>query len=809
MVQRIARSVVAKLALTNAAATLLVLGLFFFLDHRRDRESVAQAAYAEIEGVAEALAPQLVGELHEAMVAEHPTADWARSTPPPAEYRMACEPLRAVAANAGLGGNVVTLRPTPEGWESLSHRPEWPAARALQVVLSSAPEPQYLSPADYFPAMGPVFLEGATARLPPRETPAGTFIGVLVPLRAAGRVVAALHVEEPVDGLLKDQNQLLRDRLLLVLALSLVSVLIMSGVARRMVGPLRLLAGQAEAFGRGEAPPRFTAQGQDEIGRLARVLEGAVQERLTREATLLAAREAAEVARQDAVTARERAEQANHAKSRFLANMSHELRTPLNAIIGYSEMLQDEAQEMAPDEVKADLSKIHGAGKHLLGLINDILDLSKIEAGRMDVHLETFGVRHVLEEAVGTVAPVMERNKNTLVVDAAPDLGDMLSDMTKLRQVLLNLLSNAAKFTQGGTVTLAARRVDATLTFSVRDTGVGMTAEQQGRLFQAFMQADASTTRKYGGTGLGLAISRHFCRMLGGDVTVQSAPGEGSTFTVVLPVEARRPTQSRLPTPAAVPVAPGPGPTVLVIDDDPGVQDLIARILKSEGWQVLPALTGKEGIRLARERRPDVITLDVMMPDQDGWSVLAVLKDDPALSRIPVIMLSMVDDRTLGFALGAQDYLVKPVERVRLLGVLAAHKPGVDVLLVEDDQAARDVVKKQLEKEGCRVREAPNGLVALEMVRAQAPELIFLDLMMPEMDGFQFVAALQHEETLARIPVVVLTAKDVTPEERERLSGTVRQVLQKGAVGRDTLLNTVKTFAARARGRAPEVGRHA
>jgi signal transduction histidine kinase/CheY-like chemotaxis protein len=381
----------------------------------------------------------------------------------------------------------------------------------------------------------------------------------------------------------------------------------------------------------------------------------------------------------EAQDARATAEEANRAKSQFLANMSHELRTPLNAIIGYSEMLQEEAADLGQANLSPDLEKINTAGRQLLALINDILDLSKIEAGRMELYLETFELSTMLQDVEATIRPLLEKNANTLVVHRPDNLGAMRADLTKVRQSLFNLLSNACKFAQRGTIALdmAREAVDGVdwVTFRVSDTGIGMTPEQLAKLFQPFTQADVSTARLYGGTGLGLTITQRFCQLMGGNIAVESAVGQGSIFTIKLPTEVRDLKAHRAPpsVPKAGPLSAG-GPTVLVIDDDPMVHDLMHRSLGKEGFRMAAAASGEEGVRLAKALRPAVITLDVLMPSMDGWAVLTTLKADPDLVDIPVLMLTIVDDKNLGYALGASAYLTKPIDRDRLLAILKKYR---------------------------------------------------------------------------------------------------------------------------------------
>jgi len=487
--------------------------------------------------------------------------------------------------------------------------------------------------------------------------------------------------------------------------------------------------------------------------------------------------------------------QASRLKSQFLANMSHELRTPLNAIIGVTEMLQEDARDLKREDEIEPLERVLRAARHLLALINEILDLSKIEAGKMDIHLESFAIAPLINDVVQTISTMAVKNGNEIVVNCAADIGTMRGDQTRIRQALLNLASNANKFTERGTVTIDARRASEGgrewVTLAVTDTGIGMTPEQMGRLFQDFVQADATTTRKYGGTGLGLAISRRICQMMGGDVTVASELGRGSTFTIRLPADAGVARPAAAERDGARPSArPSGGSMILVVDDDQSVLDLTERFLMREGFSVVTARGGHEGLRLARELHPAAITLDVMMPDLDGWTVLAAIKGDPELADIPVILVTIVDEKNRGYSLGATDYMVKPINRERLTSVLRkiCGPVGRQVLLVDDDEMMRRGMRLALEQDGWQVSEAENGRVALARLAETRPDVIVLDLMMPEMDGFEFLVEMRGRAAWREIPVLVVTAKDLTAEEHHHLNGDVERVLQKGASKLDDLL---------------------
>jgi signal transduction histidine kinase/DNA-binding response OmpR family regulator len=470
-------------------------------------------------------------------------------------------------------------------------------------------------------------------------------------------------------------------------------------------------------------------------------------------------------------------------KSQFIANVSHELRTPLNAIIGLTEMMVTNAARFGTEKAQDPLNRVKNAGTHLLGLINQVLDLSKIEAGKLELNPASVDLTPLIDEVVGTARQLAEQNKNRLVVDAPDNLGALTVDPMRLRQILLNLLSNACKFTKQGEVKLRARKlVDGRgwIELAVADSGIGMTAEQLGKLFQEFTQADASTAQRFGGTGLGLAITKRFCTMLGGDVTVESIPGRGSTFTIRLPDQGVAQPVAESPVPAA---APDGRATVLVVDDDPTVRSLLAKTLDKEGYRVISACNGLEGLALAREHRPQAITLDVLMPQMDGWGALKELKADAGLRDIPVIMVTVLNERGMAIPLGAADFMTKPVDRQRLAAILREHcaTPGsASILVVEDDLPTREALCRTLESMGYASHASVNGRSGLDWLADHpAPSLILLDLMMPEMDGFEFLRELRKRPAFAEVPVIVVTAKELTAEDMRVLSGQTERIIAK------------------------------
>jgi signal transduction histidine kinase/DNA-binding response OmpR family regulator len=506
----------------------------------------------------------------------------------------------------------------------------------------------------------------------------------------------------------------------------------------------------------------------------------------------------------EAEEARRHSERANQAKSVFLANMSHELRTPLNAIIGYSELLQEEAQD---EDSKDDLDKINSAGQHLLALINDILDLSKIEAGRMSVFAERFLVDELALQLSQTVAPLVAKNHNALVLELDEDCGHAYTDRTRLRQILLNLISNAAKFTDNGTITVRGRRQGLRLVFEVTDTGIGMDEEALARIFQDFVQADESTTRKYGGTGLGLSLSRKLATLLGGEITASSVAGEGSTFTLSLP-SSYSPARPMMEGAVAAPThttSPNQAitegqPLVLVIDDDQATCDYMRRQLEREGFSVLTCGSGVEGLELARKYEPQLVFLDILMPDLDGWETLRQIREDATLTHTPVIMASILDERAAGIKAGATDFLSKPIQRSQLIKsvrtVIAparlADDKAIEVLLVEDTPDTQELLRRMLQNEGWSVTTADNGKLAMSALETMTPDVILLDLMMPEMDGFEVLAKLRASPKWRDIPVLVVTAKTLEPEEKRDLSANADALLFKTGLTARVLSDEVR-----------------
>ncbi len=557
-----------------------------------------------------------------------------------------------------------------------------------------------------------------------------------------------------------------------------------------------------------------------------------------------------------------RSQEASRAKSQFLANMSHELRTPLNSIIGFSEILGDKLEDRLEPRYNKFLRNILDSGRHLLGLINDILDLSKIEAGKMELSLEKISLGDVVHGVRSVMLGVVGHRGIELTVGGVKDLPPMVADGPKVKQILYNLVSNAIKFSpDGSTVRIAARGLSAeasllgvdTVEIRVIDQGIGISPEDQLAIFEEFRQVDGEVTRAHGGTGLGLALVQRFAEMHGGIVSLKSATERGSTFTVCLPIdasqviltsgepeavtpearqaavapkarqrtivpEARQATVAPKTRPREIvpevhrvqePARPAPATrdlpatdrndseVVLVVEDDEPFYRALAADLEGAGYRPRWAHHGDEALRLARELQPAAITLDLALPGMDGWEVLKALKDDSQVAHIPVIIVSLLENHELGFALGAEDYFLKPLERqhflVRLeelLGKIGANpRPA---LIIDDDPQVHQLLEEELEMAGYEVLCAQDGASGLELAAARRPAIIVLDLMMPQMNGFEVAATLRDAETTANIPIIVLTAKELTAEDRERLHGKIQGVLSKTPMDRRLIVHSIR-----------------
>jgi signal transduction histidine kinase/DNA-binding response OmpR family regulator len=495
---------------------------------------------------------------------------------------------------------------------------------------------------------------------------------------------------------------------------------------------------------------------------------------------------------------------ANKLKSEFLANVSHELRTPLSAIIGFSQILMDGIDGPMNEEQQQDVQQVNKSGQSLLGLINQILDLSKIEAGKMELVTERVELPELVASVLDSIRPLAQEKGLRIEAQLPADLAAIDADPNRVKQILINLLSNAVKFTERGHITIWAQPTGRMMRISVRDTGIGISADSQKVIFEEFVQGDGSSTRRHGGTGLGLSIVRKLVEMHGGAITVVSEPDMGSTFTFTLPMWAAAPAApAPRPRPLQQPVRGVPGRAVLVVDDDPGVRQLIARHLEQEGWRTVQASNAADALQLARESRPVLVTLDIMMPDASGWWVLERLKEDPQTAGIPVLVVTIVEDQRMVFALGASDYLSKPYDRRQLIDRVRRLLPdllGKRVLVVDDDADARAMLCKILRDEGAEVSEVGDGAEGIATITQTPVDLVLLDLMMPGMSGFEMVARLRATPATAATPIVIVSAKELTAEDVRTLNGQVQRFIAKGAIDPAGLAAAVRQVLGQAAG---------
>jgi len=491
--------------------------------------------------------------------------------------------------------------------------------------------------------------------------------------------------------------------------------------------------------------------------------------------------------------ANRRIQEADKLKSQFLANMSHELRTPMNSIIGFSEILVERLDGKIEPKHLGFLEHIRNSGTHLLGIINDVLDLSKIEAGKMEIYPEFFSIAPVIDNTC-QVMRGMTRAPQKIVVDVPRDLPQIETDLAKFKQILFNLLSNAVKFSPPDKpIHVRAWLDDHSITVAVRDEGIGIASEHHELIFEEFRQVDGTARREFGGTGLGLALVKKFVALQGGRVTLDSSLGAGSTFTFTLPVRSRAAVVTRSPEATAAAAT-----RVLVVEDDANAFDLIASALGSAGFYAIRARHGDEAIRLAKDSRPAAVTLDLVLPGMDGWEVLKRLKNDDATRQLPVVIISMVDNRDLGIALGADDYFVKPVDRTRLLDRLKeiTARRGKRLLVIDDDATVHAILDEDLAALGYAIDKAFCGEDGLRFAEERVPDVIILDLMMPGMSGFEVAGALKQNPRTANIPILVLTSKEISSDDRAQLHTQVSSFVQKGTSAKEQLVREIKRVTA-------------
>ncbi len=586
------------------------------------------------------------------------------------------------------------------------------------------------------------------------------------------------------------------ERTVLLLLLGIVGAVAVSSVLiRSLMQPIQALQLGAATIGSGDLRHRIDVRTGDELEELAEAFNTMAGKLRESYATL---EQKVEERTRELTETSQQLEVASRHKSEFLANMSHELRTPLNAILGFSELLIDDTEGDYDRQTRTTyLTSIHESGRHLLALINDILDLSKVEAGRMELHFETVRITDLVEQVLNTVRPLADQKGIELGANVSPD-DEVLADEGKLKQIMYNLLSNAIKFTpDGGQVRVEARSAPDHIQLAVIDTGVGIALEDQERVFEEFEQIDSGANRRHQGTGLGLALTRRFVNLHGGRMWLESEPAKGSRFYIWLPRAAIEAATVAEPDGNATTIGLelSHSPLVLVIEDDAGAVRLLSEYLLRGGYRVEVASNGPQALEMARALKPIAITLDILIPKLDGWEVLRALKSDESTCDIPVLIISVVDDYAMGFALGATDYFVKPIDRQALLDRLdrftstaTAQKSNVRILAVDDDPDTLDLLHGILASAGYTVLRARGGAEGIRQAQEAQPDLIILDLIMPDVSGFDVATVLRANTTTTQIPILVLTAKDLTAEDRQSLTGQVAAVLQKGMLSPEDLL---------------------